>query len=404
MLGSAAFVVCSFMSHTKITGLLPAALKAAAPAIGWVFTATALRSAFVNAYIVIQAVLGIAAAAALAKSGPSSPLARRALYYPFIGGIIGGLLGSLLGHFGHRANTVVCIAVLLLQLWATLGGAVMVAAYPAAVVQEMEQQAAREARFRFAARHLTNQCGKTVDRSFTAGLNGLLLDTVLVRNARSPTDKWMLYFGGNAEFLENTLADVSEEADIFGANLILYNARGVGRSNGCVSQISDLVEDAATVAQYVVRKEGINPKHLLLFGHSIGGGLAAQIAFRVFPQSTLILDRTFSSLCDAACCFSPFTPPVTQVIFPLLVGDLDSLQAWNGLKSDRKLILYSRQDEIISFAEASIARLPQFQRGGADARYVVELTGQSTSYHNVPITEFEQRAAIAAFVKRSLNA
>lgn len=404
MLESAICVAGSLFSHTSAARVLPAALKLLSPSIGWFFTSATLCSRFPFFYVIVQSLLGVAASIASKKLGIGCDLARRSLYYPFLTGLAGGVVGKVLTSAGLRLNLVAVSLVLLLQLWATMGGAVMLAVFPASVMQAVEAQSMREARYRAGAKHLSENMNKTVERSVTVSINGLQLDTVIIKPAWNATSKWMLYFGGNAEFLENTLVDLSREADRYNVNLVLFNSRGVGRSNGYVSQVSDLVEDAAAVSQYVVKKEKINPRQLLLFGHSIGGGVAAQVAYRVFPEATLILDRTFSSLSDAASSFSPFTPAFTQLLFPLLIGDLNSVEAWNGLHHNRKLILYTQRDEIISYTEASIARLPQFQPKQPDAKYVLELHGIALNCHNVPINDFNERNTVVAYVKRCLGA
>jgi pimeloyl-ACP methyl ester carboxylesterase len=85
------------------------------------------------------------------------------------------------------------------------------------------------------------------------------------------------------------------------------------RSAGKAEQAWDLVEDGRACLNYMTTKLGARPEHVLLFGHSIGGAVAAQLRADHSPSGPLVLDRTFStlgaagtsvfsSLCKVRCC------------------------------------------------------------------------------------------------------
>ena len=89
-------------------------------------------------------------------------------------------------------------------------------------------------------------------------------------------------------------------------------------------------------------ERGVAPSDIVLFGRSLGGAVAAQLASQVKPGA-LILESTFSSARDMA-----------RAIYPILSWliirrfELDTV-ARLGAVSCPVLVLHSRDDEIIPF-------------------------------------------------------
>lgn len=286
-------------------------------------------------------------------------------------------------------------------LWATVAGAIyrslskvlISITFPAVILTKFNKPALlmREEARRI---EILQSKGKQVERISVPSYDGTNLYAVVVRQP-TPTNRWMLYCGGNAEFAEFSLSEGDETANSLRANVVYYNARGVGRSGSYPSHTQDLVLDAAAVAKYVMEREGVEEKNMLLLGHSIGGGVAAQVAAHQCPGCPLVLDRTFSSLSDAAAHFSPLPPSFTSFLITYCIGSLDVVKAAAQLPLDHVLILYSTSDEVISFASASLARLAMFQPGGLRADQVIRLTGDRVqSRHNSPLSDFDERELV----------
>lgn len=55
-----------------------------------------------------------------------------------------------------------------------------------------------------------------------------------------------------------------------------------------------------TGLDHLVDTLGAQPEHVILFGHSIGGAVAAQLRAEHSPHGPLVVDRSFSSLATAA--------------------------------------------------------------------------------------------------------
>ena len=81
--------------------------------------------------------------------------------------------------------------------------------------------------------------------------------------------------------------------------MLLFNYRGVGRSEGKPRTGWDLVKDGAAAVAHL-RRQGVAAEHILLHGHSMGGGAAAiireQEAAAGRATGPIVNDRSFASL------------------------------------------------------------------------------------------------------------
>jgi hypothetical protein len=113
----------------------------------------------------------------------------------------------------------------------------------------------------------------------------------------SPEDRrWVLWLNANGVAYEELLAEAPRQFGVpLEADLLLVNYRGVGESTGCPRVAMDLVRDGAAAAAFLVRKYRASPKHILVHGHSMGGGAAPFVRARAGP-GPITVDRSFSSL------------------------------------------------------------------------------------------------------------
>jgi uncharacterized protein len=148
----------------------------------------------------------------------------------------------------------------------------------------------------------------------------------------------LIYFGGNAE-------ELSWQVGVFSrldATTVLVNYRGFGASDGSPS-VAHLVEDARAVVAEAQARWGAD-RHLILFGRSIGSGVAAQ-ATAAAPVDALILMSPFVSLARVGQRHLWFLP-----VGLLLRDDLDVTGALATLPA-RILVVHGTADDIVSDAE-----------------------------------------------------
>lgn len=114
-----------------------------------------------------------------------------------------------------------------------------------------------------------------------------------------------LYFCGNA----GNLSDREEMMSICVASqlpIIAFDYRGTGESQGRATE-ADVHGDAVQIFDHVVSSMGVNPQRIVLWGHSIGGAVAAELANKR-PAAGLILEGTFRSGLAMAKRMLPFLP------------------------------------------------------------------------------------------------
>ena len=120
----------------------------------------------------------------------------------------------------------------------------------------------------------------------------------------------VLFFGGNAANRSYRILDVNILADA-GADVLIFDYRGYGDNLGAPSE-EGLARDAQAVWQFATETKKIEPHRIVLFGESLGGGVAVRLASELSQKQTppagLILRSTFSSLTDTAAYHFPWLP------------------------------------------------------------------------------------------------
>lgn len=116
---------------------------------------------------------------------------------------------------------------------------------------------------------------------------------------------WILQFHGNAGNIANRVDHLRLFHEL-GFNGVLFDYRGYGKSSGEPSE-KGLIEDGLAVVKYLEEVRGVDPRFLIYWGESLGGGVASQVALKKPPRA-LILKSTFTSVPDLAADVYPFLP------------------------------------------------------------------------------------------------
>ena len=158
----------------------------------------------------------------------------------------------------------------------------------------------------------------------------------------SKTAPVILYFHGNA----SNNGDLGEVAAIFyrlGVSVMLVDYRGYGMSGGLFPNEKRVYEDAEAAWQYLTQKLKIEPQRIFVYGHSLGGAVAIDLASKHPNMAGLIVEGTFTSIEDVA----ESTPWLK--IFPLqwvITQRFDSMSKISSLQTPL-LILHGTEDVII---------------------------------------------------------
>jgi len=113
------------------------------------------------------------------------------------------------------------------------------------------------------------------------------------------THRVLLYLHGNGGNIGTNLEHAVRMRNL-GASVLIIDYRGYGRSTGRFPSESRVYEDAETAWQYLVRERNISPRDIMIYGHSLGGAIAIELASHHAEAAGLIAESTFTSIIDMA--------------------------------------------------------------------------------------------------------
>lgn len=166
---------------------------------------------------------------------------------------------------------------------------------------------------------------------------------VYAAGADSATGAWLLDCHGNAGNISSYgrpqwAAWMREQ----GINVFAFDYRGFGESQGSPTE-SGLYRDAAAAYRYLTDSVGIPAERIVIYGHSLGSGVATHLASRV-NAAGLILEGAFTAVADRGQELYPWLP-----VRLLSANDFDSIGRIRGIAMP-KLFIHATDDEIIPYA------------------------------------------------------
>ena len=166
------------------------------------------------------------------------------------------------------------------------------------------------------------------------------LTALLYRGTRPEV---ILYFHGNAGDLSGWQY-VAEDFTVLGFNFLIIDYRGYGKSSGTITE-AGLYRDGTAAYRYLI-DGGFSPDQILVYGRSIGSGVAVEVASR-YPCKGLILESPFSSLGRLANEKLPFFFPSLYLRY-----QFDNLKKINEVRSP-VIFLHGSADSLIPASHSS---------------------------------------------------
>ncbi|AFZ56431.1 alpha/beta hydrolase [Anabaena cylindrica FACHB-243] len=144
----------------------------------------------------------------------------------------------------------------------------------------------------------------------------------------------ILYAHGNAEDLGDIKGTLKKLRDL-GFNIFAYDYRGYGTSEGTPTE-NHAYQDIETAYNYLIEDLKIKPEKIIVFGRSVGGGSAVDLAVRK-PVAGLILESAFTS--------------AFRFVVPFPVLPFDKFTNLDKIKKVKSpvLVIHGKSDEIIPF-------------------------------------------------------
>ncbi|MDM9382429.1 alpha/beta hydrolase [Chlorogloeopsis sp. ULAP01] len=145
----------------------------------------------------------------------------------------------------------------------------------------------------------------------------------------------ILYVHGNAEDLGD-IKVVLEKLRNLGFSVFAYDYRGYGTSEGKPTE-KNAYQDIDTAYNYLTQQLKISPQQIIVFGRSVGGGSAVDLAARK-PVAGLILESTFIS--------------AFRVVVPLRILPFDKFANLDKIKRVNcpVLVIHGKADRTIPVA------------------------------------------------------
>lgn len=159
--------------------------------------------------------------------------------------------------------------------------------------------------------------------------------------AAAPQSKGaVLVFHGNAGNVSHRIGYLSMFVNMR-YSVLMIDYRGFGRSDGFPSE-QGTYHDATAAWKYVTADRGIDPRRIIFFGESLGGGVATWLATQHRP-SALVLASTFTSVPDLGADIYWWLP-----VHGLARIRYDNLERISRIEAP-VFIAHSRDDESIAY-------------------------------------------------------
>ena len=163
---------------------------------------------------------------------------------------------------------------------------------------------------------------------------------VPAQNARGT----VLFFHGNGGNISHRLGSLRIFNEL-GLNTFIIDYRGYGQSEGKVGE-DGMYLDAEAAWKYLVEQRGTDPDKIIIFGRSLGGAVAVNLAGK-HPSAAIIVESTFTSIPEIGSDVYSFLP--CALLRLLSHYQFDALEGISQVCCP-VLVVHSRDDETIPFA------------------------------------------------------
>lgn len=111
----------------------------------------------------------------------------------------------------------------------------------------------------------------------------------------NPNQKVIIDLHGNRNTIEANIG-YAEQFHEMGLSVLLVEYRGYGRSTNRFPSEKTVYQDVEAAWNYLVNERQINPHNIYVFGHSLGGAIAIDLAFKHPEIAGLIIESSFTNI------------------------------------------------------------------------------------------------------------
>jgi uncharacterized protein len=201
----------------------------------------------------------------------------------------------------------------------------------------------------------------------------------------------MLYLHGNDKNISGA-SDLERATRLraMGFNMLLVDYRGYGKSTGGEPTEAKVYEDAEAAWNYLTRQRAIDSKRTFIFGHSLGGAIAINLASHHPEAAGIIVESGFTSMVDMGKRDYPYMP-----VEQLLNQRFESINKIDKLKIPL-LLIHGTWDKLIPYqmSQRLFDSAPQ-------PKFLKFIEGGEHNNDEI-IAPLEYRAAVSEFTRRYL--
>src|SRR5207253_2018562 len=111
--------------------------------------------------------------------------------------------------------------------------------------------------------------------------------------AADPRAKVVLYLHGNDGNVSASMPAIAPLREL-GYAVLLIDYRGYGESAGSFPSEQSVYLDAEAAWRYLTAERGVDARNLYIYGHSLGGAIAIELAVHHPEAAGLIVESSFT--------------------------------------------------------------------------------------------------------------
>jgi len=168
--------------------------------------------------------------------------------------------------------------------------------------------------------------------------------SALVVPAEDTAAPWLLYLHGNAgNVTSSVLPQFYARWHGLGVNVLAIDYRGYGRSDNRPPSETGTYTDARAAYDWLRTERHVPAERIILYGHSLGSGVATELALHV-QAAGLIIEGAFMSIPDLGATVYPWLP--VRWLARQRFANIEKI----GKVAMPKLIMHASDDEIVPYA------------------------------------------------------
>lgn len=175
--------------------------------------------------------------------------------------------------------------------------------------------------------------------------HGELDGVILFSEPRS--EKYILVFNGKNDCYDNHIHSLQQLAQDTGANIVTFDYRGIQGSKGTLHSKKSVLKDGASVMHYLTDHKKIEASNILFYGHSLGGGIAAELHKQLNHQGALVSEASFSSLTSVIKERGGILSRMVAFIVNFSNWNFNAVVPFN--EATKKAIFFNRRDPLVRY-------------------------------------------------------